>query len=85
MSIAILSLDSSLVVLLFCVRFFMLGARMEHRSPWVWGGASLGSWILVTQYFVGGLYGGLLSQALVFAGLTGWAFLRERGAPKREA
>lgn len=65
-------------VLALCLGFFIRGARMDMRSPVVWGGLSLGSWLLVTRFVMGGISGGLLSQALLLAGLTGWEELKER-------
>ena len=60
-----------------CVSFFVKGAQMEGRSALVWGGLSTGLWIVFTQFLIKGVVGGLLSQALLFAGLTGFALLRD--------
>jgi hypothetical protein len=69
---------TELFVLIACIAFFAGGARMEQRSPLVWGGLSLGVWIVFTQVLFDGLAWGLASQGLLFAGLTGVAVLRER-------
>ena len=73
---------TDLFVLFACVAFFAGGARMEQRSPLVWGGLSLGAWIVFTQVLFGGLAWGLASQGLLFAGLTGMAVLREGSGTK---
>jgi hypothetical protein len=67
-----------LFVLLLCMGFFVKGARMDMRSPVLWGALSLGMWLLFTQLLGFGLSGGLLSQLLLIAGLTAWEELRER-------
>jgi hypothetical protein len=69
-----------ILVLCVCVSFFVKGAHMEGRSGLVWGGSSLGSWILFTQFLIGGLTGGIVSQLVLFVGLTAHRFLRERRA-----
>lgn len=66
-----------------CAMFFAKGAELEHRSPLVWGGLSLAMWIGFTTVFVGGIVGGLLSQALLFLGLTAVELFRNRTAPNR--
>ena len=65
------------LVFLACVNFFARGARMEGRSALIWGGLSTGLWIVFTQFLIGGIVGGLLSQVFLFAGLTGFALLRD--------
>ena len=62
---------------LACVNFFARGAQMEGRSALIWGGLSTGLWIVFTQFLIGGIVGGLLSQVILFAGLTGFALLRD--------
>lgn len=61
-----------------CVGFFIRGARMDMRSPVLWGALSLGLWLFFTRFVMGGLSGGLLSQALLLAGLTVWEEVKER-------
>ncbi len=73
----------SIVLLLACMGFFTKGARMEGRSPLLWGAMSLGMWIGFTQFCMGGAIGGLLSQALLFVGLTGFGMLGERSVIHR--
>ena len=78
------SIDYSQIIALFlCMSFFVHGARMDARSPFVWGGLSLGSWLVVTQFVYGGLVGGVISQLLLFGGWTTWEFRRERIAARR--
>lgn len=55
---------------LICLSFFVKGAQLERRSPLAWGGASLAAWLAATWLLDGGLMLGLLSQVLLFAGLT---------------
>jgi len=62
----------------FCMGFFVNGARMDMRSPLLWGSLSLATWLVFTQLCMGGLGGGFLSQGLLYAGLTGWEMRRER-------
>ncbi|HVS19454.1 MAG TPA: hypothetical protein VMT18_12690 [Planctomycetota bacterium] len=59
-----------------CGSFFVKGAQLEGRSGLAWGGASMLAWLLATWVFGGGLVLGLLSQVLLFAGLTLWAMRR---------
>jgi len=71
----VLSFDFSLldlVLLVLCVGFIARSARREHRSPLLWGALSLALWLLLANDLGGGLSGGLLSQLLVLAGVTGW-------------
>ncbi len=67
-----------IVVLLLCMSFFVKGARMDVRSPVLWGALSLGMWLVFTQVFGCGVFGGLVSQLLLMAGLAGWEEIRER-------
>ena len=67
-----------LFALLVCVGWFVKGARMDMRSPLLWGGLSLGVWLLFAHVLGYGLNGGILSQILLFAGLAGWEEYRER-------
>ena len=73
----------SILLLIACVGFFVKGAQLDGRSPLTWGGLSLGLWILFTQVLVGGIIGGLLSQALLFLGLTGRQIVRDRARPSQ--
>ena len=73
-------------VLLFCMAFFVKGAQLAERSSLVWGGLSLLAWIVVTQFFIGGIGGRLLSQVVLFGGMTAFGLIREelcmrRGSP----
>jgi hypothetical protein len=74
---------TQIVVLLLCMSFFVKGARIDEKSPLLWGALSLGAWIVCTQLWVGGIAGGLLSQLGLLAGLAGWELLRERRETKR--
>jgi len=67
-----------LLVLFASVSLFAKAAQMDGRSPLVWGGLSLGSWIAVTQFAIGGLAGALISQVALFVGLTAAAIVRDR-------
>ena len=58
--------------------WFVKGARMDLRSPVLWGALSLGMWLLFSQVLGYGLTGGLLSQLLLIGGLAGWEEYRER-------
>lgn len=73
----------SLLLLIACVSSFARAARMDGRSPLVWGGLSLGSWIVFTQHLVEGLEGACLSQLALFAGLTAAAIARDRRSARR--
>ena len=68
------------VVLLLCMSWFVKGARMDMRSPLVWGSLSLGMWLVFTQLLGFSIFGGIFSQLLLIAGLAGWEELRERRA-----
>jgi hypothetical protein len=68
----------SILVLGFCVAFFVKGARLEGRSALMWGGMSLGAWLLAMFVAGGGRLAGVASQALLFLALTGHAYWRER-------
>jgi hypothetical protein len=65
-------------LVLLCMGWFVKGARMDLRSPVLWGALSLGMWLLFTQALGCSILGGLLSQLLLIAGLAGWEELRER-------
>lgn len=67
---------TELLLLFGCMSFFVGGARMENRSTWVWGGLSLGAWVV---------WGGLGSQIAVFFGLTAASFVRDRQVPWRSS
>jgi len=71
-----------LVALLVCMGWFVKGARMDVRSPVLWGALSLGLWLLFTQVLGYGILGGLISQLLLVAGLAGWEEYRERRRAK---
>jgi hypothetical protein len=73
-----------ILVLALWMGFFVKGARMEMRSPVLWGALSLALWILSTQVLGGGLLAGCLSQLLLIAGLTGLEELRERQKARRD-
>lgn len=74
---------SQVIALLACMSFFVHGARLDGRSPFVWGGLSLGAWLVVTHFVLGGLVGGVVSQLLLFGALTAFEFRRERVAARR--
>ena len=67
-----------ILVLALWMGFFIRGARMDMRSPLLWGALSLGSWLVFTWLMMGGLLGGCVSQLLLIAALTGWEEFRER-------
>lgn len=76
---------TTLAAALFCASFFVRGARLEQRSPFLWGLMSVGCWIIGQALLGGWLLGGLLGQAALFAGLT-FASLHRAGElpwPKR--
>ncbi len=75
---------SWLLVLIASVVVFGKAAQMEGRSPLVWGGLSLGLWLASTQFLVGGIVGGVLSQVLLFAGLAALAMARNRDGARAE-
>jgi hypothetical protein len=62
-----------------CAAFFVKGARLEERSPLVWGGASVAAWLFATWVLGGGMVSGVVSQILLFAGLT-WIEARRQAA-----
>jgi hypothetical protein len=76
---------SQLLVLVLSMGFFVKGARMDLRSPLLWGALSFGSWCIFTQLLVPGVVGALLSQLAVLAGLTVQETLRERRETKRRS
>jgi hypothetical protein len=63
----------SVLVLGCCMAFFVKGARLEGRSALLWGGMSLGAWLLATSVASGGLLAGVASQVLLFLALTAFA------------
>lgn len=67
-----------ILCLLLCMSWFVKGARMDMRSPVLWGGLSLGLWLISTQVLGYGIVGGLMSQLLLIGGLAGWEEYRER-------
>lgn len=71
---------TNLAVLILGIAFFRHAAREENRSEVVYALMSIGAWITVTQWILPGAPGGLLSQFLLFAGLTVYDVLRERRA-----
>jgi hypothetical protein len=73
----------ALLLVIASVSLFAKAARMDGRSPVVWGGMSLGLWIVFTQFLVAGLAGGFLSQLALFAGLTAAAIARDRRVARR--
>lgn len=64
-----------------CAAFFVKGAQLEGRSPLVWGGASVAAWLFATWVLGGGLLAGLVSQGVLFAGLTWIALRRDAARP----
>jgi len=72
-----------ILVLLLCMGWFVKGARMDLRSPVLWGALSLGLWLLFAQILGYGLSGGVLSQLLLIGGLAGWEEYRERRRQRR--
>lgn len=69
---------SHLLALFACIAFFVTGARMDGRSPVVWGGLSLGVWLVFTQLCWSGIGGGIVSQFLLFAALGCYGIFKER-------
>jgi hypothetical protein len=73
----VLSIDyATVVACLLCVTFFVRGARLDERSPFLWGALSLGAWVCA-WLLSGGLPAGLGSQIALFVGLTLWNTRRE--------
>jgi hypothetical protein len=64
------------------VAFFTRAAQLEHRSRVAWAALSLGAWIAFSQWVLGGIPGGLLSQALLFAVFTARELWRNRASPR---
>lgn len=73
----------SVFVIVACMACFAKGAELDERSKVVWAGLSLGVWLAFTQFFIDGIVGGLVSQVLLFVGLTVAGLLRERRAANR--
>jgi hypothetical protein len=73
-----------ILVLALWMGFFVKGARMDLRSPLLWGSLSLGLWLLFTQVFGGGLLAGCFSQLLLIAGLTAREIHLERRKARRD-
>jgi hypothetical protein len=67
-----------ILVVVVCMILFAGGARMEGKSPLVWGGLSFGSWLLFTHWCMSGVAGGLISQAILFVWLGCYGILRDR-------
>jgi hypothetical protein len=64
-----------------CAAFFVKGARLEERSPLVWGGASVAGWLLATWVLGGGMVSGVASQVVLFAGLAWFEARRQAARP----
>ncbi len=73
----------SIAICIFCVAFFVKGARLDEQSPRVWGGLSVSAWLASTHVPPGGVLGGILSQVLLFVGLTFVNAHRERDRQTR--
>jgi hypothetical protein len=71
-----------ILVVITCVSFFTLGARMDGRSPIVWGALSFGAWLCTTQWLMPSLMGGILSQVILFVCLGVWGVIRDRRSKK---
>ena len=50
-----------------CIALFAFAARMEGESRWLWGGASLGVWVLTLYLSGGGILATLVGQAVLYA------------------
>ena len=72
----------SILVIIGCMTFFAVGARMEGRSPFVWGALSFGVWLAYTFWFETGIGGGLVSQALLFVALGCYGVIKDRRSGK---
>lgn len=72
-----------LLVCVICASFFVKGARLDDRSPLVWGGLSLAAWLCATWLLGGGRMLGILSQVLLFVGITLHDARRDQAAPTR--
>ena len=71
----------AIALLIVGVLFFARGAKMDGKSPLLWGSLSLLAWI-VTYFVLGGGIGiWALGQLALFAGLFAWNLRAER---KRE-
>ena len=68
----------SIGVLIMSVAFFVRAARMDQRSELAWGMLSFGSWIAFTRFVFPGVIGGVVSQVLLFFGITVFDYVREQ-------
>ena len=66
-----------------CASFFVKGARLDDKSPLVWGGLSIAAWLIATWLIGGGLILGILSQVLLFVGITLHDARRDQAASMR--
>jgi hypothetical protein len=76
---------TTIFVLVACTSFFAQAAEDAGRSRATGAMASLGAWIVFTYLFWGGIVGGLVSQALLFAGWGAAGILRDWFAERRKA
>jgi hypothetical protein len=62
-----------------CVALFVFAAEQEEEPRWLWGGLSLGIWLLCWLGFEGGIGLTLLGQVVLFAAMWAWLLFRPRG------
>lgn len=66
------------VIMLGMAVFFYKVAEIENLPALLWGGISLGTWLVTSMILHWGTIGCFLGQALIFAAMIGWNFLRDR-------
>ena len=68
----------AIALLIVGVLFFARGAKMDGKSPLLWGALSLLAWIVTFFVLGGGLGMVALGQLALYVGLFAWGIYSER-------